>query len=61
MFAIQNYRDLFKTQRVLLNSKKSMNDTDTVGAAQIWIVGEIVVSKNPTSQFRNFCNIINYL
>ena len=37
MLAIQNGCDLFQTQRILLNGKRTMDGADTVGAAQMGI------------------------
>ena len=50
VLAVQNSGDLFQTQRVLLNGKRTIDGTNTVGAAQIGIAGKMIVSRKSAGQ-----------
>ena len=50
MFAIQNGSNLFQTQSVLFNGKRTVNSADPIGAAQIGVAGEVIVGRKPAGQ-----------
>ena len=50
MFAIQNGSNLFQTQSVLFNGKRTVNSADPIGAAQIGVIGKMIVRRKPAGQ-----------